>query len=133
MTTSRPFEATESWGFVSFPHVATPPDLATLQVTPDFATAPGDYTFTISGASAAGEAATARAVLTVEPFGLTPTAEFFFFIDCDELTYRFNDQSRGSGRETQAEIVSWQWDFGDGSTSDEEFPSTGTRRRATTP
>jgi len=107
-----------------FPDVVTPPDFAFLSFSTLCDTAPGDYTLTVTGTSDDGATASGSAALTVEPRGVTPTADFFIsgIFDDNPLSFQFFDESRASGCEP-VDIVSRTWDFGDGTTSSEENPS----------
>ncbi len=53
--------------------------------------------------------------LTIYPL---PTADFIYGTACSGSPLAFTDQSLGNG----ATIISWQWDFGDGATSDQQNP-----------
>ncbi len=74
--------------------------------------AAGTYRATLTVTNVLGSDSTSQ-VLTVPPAGSTPTAAFTF--QASGLQVAFTDASTGSP-------TSWQWDFGDGSSSTERNP-----------
>lgn len=96
----------------------TPPGQDELHAHGQCDTAPGTYNLTVTGTGDDGTTVTAGAVLTVDPTTFPPP-DAFFFADSEGFTVQFFDSSFPS---SCTQIVSWAWDFGDGSTSAEQNP-----------
>jgi hypothetical protein len=100
-----------------FNEIVTPPAFADLHAHGQCETAVGTYNLTVTGTGDDGTTASASAALTVDPITTPPDA--FFFFDREGFTFQFQDFSFPA---TCLQIVSWAWDFGDGSTSTEQNP-----------
>jgi hypothetical protein len=108
--------------FVGFLHMGfglvTPPGQDEVHAHGQCDTAVGTYDLTVTGTGDDGTTASATAVLTVDPTTFPPPSVFFFF-DREGLTFQFQDSSFP---DFCVQLVSWAWDFGDGSTSTERNP-----------
>jgi PKD repeat protein len=82
-------------------------------------TTPGTYTVTLIASNSAGPSAPATRTITVTAAPTAPTASFTASPTSGDapLTVQFTDTSTGNP-------TSWAWDFGDGSTSTQQNPST---------
>ncbi|MBK8135454.1 MAG: PKD domain-containing protein [Chloroflexi bacterium] len=76
--------------------------------------AAGTYTATLTVSNVGGSNATSQQVTVNAPLPTAPVAGFTF--SATDLQVQFTDTSTGSG------ISAWQWDFGDGQFSNEQFP-----------
>lgn len=102
-----------------FPTLVTPPDTAFIDVFTGCDTEPDQYTLTVTGTADDGTTATSTAELTVEQ-DQTPPDAFFFVFEQGDLTFEFIDSTFDDFCD---QVVAWQWDFGDGTTSTEERPT----------
>jgi PKD repeat protein len=83
---------------------------STAQSPPHGYSAPGTYTVTLTASNAGGSTLVTKTVVVVNP----PIASFTLVET--ELTVVFEDSSTG-------DPTSWEWDFGDGSSSTAQSPS----------
>jgi PKD repeat protein len=95
----------------------TPPGQDFLDVQSRCDTQLGTYDLIVTGTGDDGTTATATATVTVDPITEPPLARFN--VSREGFTVRFFDSSFPA---TCLEIVSWEWDFGDGGTSTERNP-----------
>ena len=83
-------------------------------------TAAGEFTVRLTVTDNLGsQGSTSRKVTAGVPTNLPPTASFT--ASCSELDCGFTDGSADS----DGSVAAWQWDFGDGSSSDARHPSHG--------
>jgi len=83
--------------------------------------ADGTYTVSLTVTDAAGATNTASQEVTVSstpPVNTAPTAAFSF--ECLSLDCTFTD---GSTDPDAGDVLTWQWDFGDGATATEQSPT----------
>jgi hypothetical protein len=95
----------------------TPPGQDFLDVQSVCDTELGTYDLIVTGTGDDETTATATATVTVDPPVEPPDA--FFFFNREGFTFQFQDASFPA---FCLELVSWEWDFGDGSTSTERNP-----------
>lgn len=100
-----------------FPTMVTPPESAYLYLYTACETAPGDYSLSLFGSGENGTSATDTATLTVESAATQPGAWFYY--DQDGLSFQFYEWSSVHVCDP---VVVRQWDFGDGTTSTEQWP-----------
>jgi PKD repeat protein/outer membrane protein assembly factor BamB/pimeloyl-ACP methyl ester carboxylesterase len=80
---------------------------------------PGTYTISLTSGNEEGqETVTKTEYIQVNPTGTAPVARFIAvpMIGYEQRAVRFSDRSTGTP-------LTWQWDFGDGSSSSEQNPS----------
>ena len=82
---------------------------------------PGNYFVALTVTDDDGAVATATTVLIVDPINLPPVADFSYspLEPTTQDVVQFIDQSS----DPDGKIVSWWWDFGDGSTAEVQSPS----------
>lgn len=101
-----------------FPRLVTPPDSADLVLFTRCDTVPGTYDVHVTGRGDDDSTESESVVLTVEPNVAPPSA--FISFSRQDLRFQFSPSDFPGGC---AEIVSWQWDFGDGTGSSERSPA----------
>jgi len=89
-------------------------------VTHAFPSTPNQFTvkLTVDNSGVCGGTSSRSKIISFNR--VAPTALYNYTTSCNNLQVSFNDQSTiGSG----AQVVSWNWDFGDGNTSNSQHPA----------